>query len=231
MMFKPKQKRFPVDAVIFDLDGTIIDTIGIYYKIVEAVLERLGLPQVSTADLRNATENGGFDWSMIFPGEIKENKEELIKNAWKIAEEISPKMFFEKVKLISGTADVLTRVSERGIKLAVVTSTPQKNMTSKLKPLIESGIRHLIEEIITADDTNRKKPAADPLIECNKRLGIAAGKSVYVGDMRLDIKAGKAAGTKTIGVLTGFDDFESLMREKPDVIIKSIAELPDVILM
>ncbi|MBW2564174.1 MAG: HAD family hydrolase [Deltaproteobacteria bacterium] len=231
MIFKPKQIKLPVDAVIFDLDGTIIDSIGIYYKIVAAVLERLGLPQVSTTDLRNATENGGFDWSLIFPEQIKDNKEELIKNAWKIAEEISPKMFLENVKLIPGAANVLTRVSERGIKLAVVTSTPQKNMTAKLKPLIESGIRHLIKEIITADDTNRKKPAADPVVECNKRLGIAAGKSVYVGDMRLDIKAGKAAGTKTIGVLTGFDDFESLKKEKPDAIIKSIAELPDVIFM
>ena len=231
MMFKPKQEKILVDAVIFDLDGTIIDSIGIYYKIVEAVLERLGLPQVSTTDLRDATENGIFDWKMVFPGEIKENKEEVIKNAWKIVEEIYPKMFMEKVKLIPGAVDVLTRVSERGIKLAVVTSTPQKNMTYKLKPLIESGISHLIKEIITADDTTRKKPAADPLIECNKRLGIAAGKSVYVGDTRVDIKAGKAAGTKTIGVLTGFDDFESLKREKPDAIIKSIAGLPDVILI
>ncbi|MBW2607578.1 MAG: HAD family hydrolase [Deltaproteobacteria bacterium] len=230
-MFKQQQKKLLVDAVIFDLDGTIIDSIGIYYKIVEAVLERLGFPQVSTADLRNATGNGQFDWSLIFPEKIKENKDEVIKNAWKIVEEIYPKMFFEKVKLIPGAKDVLRRVSERGIKLALVTSTPQKNMTSKLKPLIDSGISHLIKEIITADDTTRKKPAADPLIECNKRLGITAGKSVYVGDMRLDIKAGKAAGTKTIGVLTGFDDFESLKREKPDAIIKSIAELPDVILM
>ncbi len=90
---------------------------------------------------------------------------------------------------------------------------------------------YLMEEIITADDTSRKKPAADPLIECSKRLGIAAGKSVYVGDMRLDIKAGKSAGTKTIGVLTGFADFESLKTEEPDAIINSIAELPDVIFM
>ena len=104
-------------------------------------------------------------------------------------------------------------------------------MTSKLKPLIKSGIRHLIKEIITADDTTRTKPAADPLIECHQRLGITAEKSVYVGDMRLDIKAGKAAGTKTIGVLTGFDDFESLKTEKPDAIITSISELPDVIRM
>ena len=230
-MFKPKKDKILVDAVIFDLDGTIIDSIGIYYKIVTAVLEKLGLPQISTVDLRNATVNGGFEWSMIFPEEIKENKEELIKNAWKIAEEISPKMFLDKVKLIPGAADILTKVSERGIKLAVVTSTPQKNMTAKLKPLIESGISHLMEQIITADDTTRTKPAADPVIECNKRLGIAAGKSVYVGDMRLDIKAGKAAGTKTIGVLTGFDDFDSLKTEKPDAIINSIAELPDVILM
>ena len=230
MMLKPKQKIL-VDAAIFDLDGTIIDSIGIYYQIVAAVLERLGLPQASTTDLKNATKNGGFDWSMTFPEEIKAGKNELIKDAWKIAEEIYPKMFFENVKLIPGTADVLTRFAEMGIKLAVVTSTPQKNMTSKLKPLIKSGISHLIKEIITSDDTDRTKPAADPLIECNQRLGIAAGKSVYVGDMRLDIKAGKAAGTKTIGVLTGFDDFESLKAEQPDAIIQSIAELPDVILM
>lgn len=230
IIFKPNRKIL-VDAVILDLDGTIIDSIGIYFKIVNAVLERLGLPRVSTADLMDATENGEFDWNMILPEEIKENKEEVIKNAWKIAEEIYPKMFFEKVNLIPGAKDVLTRVSKTGIKLAVVTSTPQKNMTYKLKPLIESGISHLMEEIITADDTSRKKPAADPLIECSKRLGIAAGKSVYVGDMRLDIKAGKSAGTKTIGVLTGFADFESLKTEEPDAIINSIAELPDVIFM
>ena len=231
MIFKKKEQIIFADAIIFDLDGTIIDSIGIYYKIVEAVLEKLDLPQVSTTDLRNATEDGGFDWSMVFPEETKEDKEELIKNAWKIAEELGPKMFLDKVTLIPGAADVLTRVSQRGIKLAVVTSTPQKNMTAKLKPLIESGISHLMEEIITADDTTRTKPAADPVVECNKRLGIAAGKSVYVGDMRLDIKAGKAAGTKTIGVLTGFDDFESLKKEKPDAIINSITELPDVIRM
>ena len=229
-MFKPNRKIL-ADAIIFDLDGTIIDTIGIYFKIVAAVLERLGLPQVSTAALKNATENGGFDWGMILPEEINENKDEIIKNAWKIAEEISPKMFFEKVKLIPGAKDILTRVSKRRIKLAIVTSTPQKNMTSKLNPLIKSGISHLIREIITADDTAKIKPAADPLIECNKRLGIDPKKSVYVGDMRLDIKAGKAAGTKTIGVLTGFDDFESLQKEKPDAIINSIAELPNVILI
>jgi phosphoglycolate phosphatase len=230
MLLKQNRKML-VDAVLFDLDGTIIDSIGIYYKIVVSVLERLGLPQISTTDLRNATENGGFNWSMTFPEEIKEDKDELIKSAWKIAEEISPKMFLDKVKLIPGAVDVLTRVSERGIKLAVVTSTPQKNMTAKLKPLIESGISHLMEQIITADDTTKTKPAADPVVECNKRLGIEAEKSVYVGDMRLDIKAGKAAGAKTIGVLTGFDDFDSLKTEKPDAIIKSIAELPDVILM
>ena len=229
-MFKPNRKIL-VDAVIFDLDGTIIDSIGIYYKIIEAVLERLGLPQVSMSDVRNATKDGGFEWSMTFPEGIKENREELIKNAWKIAEEISPKMFSEKVKLIPGAADVLTSVSKSGIKLAVVTSTPQKNMTAKLKPLIKSGIRLLMEEIITADDTTRTKPAADPVVECNNRLGIAAGKSVYVGDMRLDIKAGKAAGTKTVGVLTGFDDFESLKAEEPDAIITSITDLPDVIRM
>ena len=50
-----------------------------------------------------------------------------------------------------------------------------------------------------------------------------------MGDARIDIKAGKAAGMKTIGVLTGFDDLKTLGREEPDAIIESVADLPDVI--
>jgi len=50
-----------------------------------------------------------------------------------------------------------------------------------------------------------------------------------VGDARTDIQAGKAAGMKTIGVLTGFDDHEALNRENPDSIIESIAQLPKII--
>jgi len=58
---------------------------------------------------------------------------------------------------------------------------------------------------------------------CGQKLGIPADRCVYVGDTRVDIRAGKAAGMKTIGVLTGFDVYDTLQNETPDAIIDSIA--------
>ena len=52
---------------------------------------------------------------------------------------------------------------------------------------------------------------------------------MYVGDARIDIQAGKAAGMKTVGVLTGFDDHKALSRENPDAVIDSIADLTDML--
>ena len=58
-----------------------------------------------------------------------------------------------------------------------------------------------------------------------KSLNYIAEYCVYVGDTRVDIRAGNAAGMKTVGVLTGLDDFNALKRENPDAIIDSIAQL------
>ena len=101
----------------------------------------------------------------------------------------------------------------------------KKNIQNKLYPLKKANIDDLIEVIITIDDAQRKKPAADPLIECAKRLGVDADNCVYVGDSRIDIKAGRAAGMKTVGVLTGLDDYDSLMEEGPDMVINSLVDL------
>jgi len=224
-----KRDKLIVDAALFDLDGTIIDSVEIYHRIVDVTLSRLGLPPVTKDRLRDAAETGEFDWQRVFPEKIEPMDTDVVEAAWKIVEEISPRMFTDVVKLIPGAADMLTRVAESGLTIALVTSTPRKSMPLKMVPLVDAGIRHFFDTIITSDDTAKRKPAADPLLECLNRLGIAPDKSVYVGDTRVDIKAGKAAGTKTIGVLTGFDDLISLQGEQPDAIITSIAELTDVI--
>jgi len=140
-------------------------------------------------------------------------------------------MFKQRVTLLPGAAESLRKVAACGLKLAVVTSTPLQNMPAKLEPLQAAGIFDLLQEIITADDTERRKPSADPLLECCRRLAVDPGKSVYIGDTLIDIQAGKAAGTGTIGVLTGFDTCEMLQEEKPDAIISSLAGLAEVILL
>jgi 2-phosphoglycolate phosphatase len=222
-------QKLSVDAVIFDLDGTLIDSIEIYFKIVDIVFERLKLPPVSREAILEAVKDGDFDWECVLPDDVKDRKDEIISDAVEIISEIYPRMFGKDLKLIQGADRVLKTISCDGLRIGLVTSTPQQGMVHKMQPLKKAGIDKLFEAIITTDDVKNKKPAAEPLIECARRLQVDTNRSVYVGDTRVDIKAGKAAGMRTIGVLTGFDDRTALEEEEPDKIIQSIKDLPDLI--
>ena len=221
--------KMKIDAVIFDLDGTLIDSIGIYFKIVDIVFEKLNLPPVSREAILKAVKDGDFDWECVLPDDVKDRKDEIISDAVKIILEIYPRMFGKDLKLISGADRVLETISRDGLRIGLVTSTPQRGMVHKMQPLKKAGIDKLFEAIITTDDVKNKKPAAEPLVACLRRLQVDANRSVYVGDTRVDMKAGKSAGMKTIGVLTGFDDRTALEEEEPDAIIQSVEDLPDLI--
>ncbi len=223
--------KLKVETVMLDLDGTIIDSVGIYYEIVKVTLQEMNLPEVSTAQIRRANRDGRFLWEKLFPADMFGEQADLQDQAWAIARRISPAMFKQRVTLLPGAADSLRQAAACGLKMAIVTSTPRQNMPAKLEPLQEAGIFELFQEIITADDTKLKKPAPDPLRECCRRLAIAPEKSVYIGDTLIDIQAGKAAGTGTIGVLTGFDTRAMMQEEKPDAIIPGLAQLSEVILL
>ncbi len=220
-----KKPKLTVEAVIFDLDGTLIDSASIYYQIVDVIFKRLGIPPVSKKILLEAMKNGEFEWDLVLPGEMKNRQEELIEKAREILDEIAPSMFHEQVKIIPGTAEILKAIAAEGLNLALVTSSLKDYMALKLAPLSEAGVENLFEVVITADDVQNKKPHAEPLVMCSDKLGLAPGNCVYVGDTRVDIKAGKAAGMQTVAVLTGFDDYEALEREHPDAIIDRVSDL------
>jgi HAD superfamily hydrolase (TIGR01549 family) len=220
---------FTCDAVIFDLDGTLIDSTDVYIRILNVAFERLDLPPVSRESVLDVLIEGDFDWNRILPADLKERKEEIIEKSMAVIRVIYPQMFRHEVQLIPGAADILKALSKGGIKIGLVTSTQAKYLDPKLYPLKLSGIESLLQVIITTDDVPHKKPAADPLIECGKRLCVDMEKIVYVGDSRVDIRAGNAAGTMTIGVLTGVDEYEALKAENPDAILDSVFGLRDIL--
>jgi len=218
-----------VTAVLFDLDGTILDSIHIYYQIIEIVFNRLDFPMPSRDRLREAAKNGDFEWGSVFPKKTPQEKDHLIKKTREIIAEIYPNLFRNQVKLIPDAKKALQAMVQKGIRMGIVTSTPRQSMAVKLPTLVDSGIDKLLEFIIHAEDAPRKKPAPDPLIKGCKSLGVLPRDCMYVGDARIDIQAGKAAGMKTVGVLTGFDDHKALSRENPDAVIDSIADLTDML--
>ncbi|MBA4393664.1 MAG: hypothetical protein C0407_08945 [Desulfobacca sp.] len=219
----------PIQAVLFDLDGTLIDSIGIYYQIVAIVLRRLGLPEVTQDDILTAAEKDPFDWLRVIPKADHHLSDTLIPSAWRIVEEVYPAMFQEEVRLIDGVVDLLNQISRKGLKIGIVTSTPRKHIDHKMSILEKMGVAGLINVVITADDAPQKKPAPDPLIQCAKWLEAPVSECVYIGDTCLDIQAGKSAGMRTIAVLSGFDREEALAAEHPDALIQSVGSLKSVL--
>jgi phosphoglycolate phosphatase-like HAD superfamily hydrolase len=96
-------------------------------------------------------------------------------------------------------------------------------------PLKIAGVGSFLEVVVTSDDVDKRKPAPDPLIACARQLGLEPYDCVYVGDTATDMQSGQAAGMQTIGVLTGFDDYDALRKEQPDAIIDSIRNICDVL--
>ncbi|MDM8556281.1 HAD family phosphatase [Desulfococcaceae bacterium HSG7] len=215
-----------IKAVLSDLDGVLIDSISIYYKLLADVFEQIGIPQATHQTLSEAIKDGDFNWDAVLPDKMHSQKDEIVDRARSIISIIAPPLMQKELRLIPGADEILKRLAAEGLKIGLVTSTRRDDIKVKLEPLRNAAVEKLIEVIITTDDVNHQKPSAEPLLLCAQKLGVIPDNCVYIGDMHTDIRAGKAAAMRTIGVLTGFDDYQTLKAERPDVIIKSIRELP-----
>jgi HAD superfamily hydrolase (TIGR01662 family) len=129
------------------------------------------------------------------------------------------------VRLIPGATSLFSRLTEAGIRIGIVTSSHTAFVERKLSPLKEAGIDGMIHTVVALEDTMQQKPSPEPVMACLKRLEVSGKRSVYVGDADVDIMAGRRAGTRTIGVLTGVDDYETLARHLPDLIVDGIEDL------
>jgi phosphoglycolate phosphatase-like HAD superfamily hydrolase len=211
-----------LQAVIFDLDGTLINSPDVYYRLLQETFDRLGLSPVSRSAIFRAASDGDFDWDQILPPQRKEETIEKIRSA---ARKIYPLFFPKELRIIEGAAHTLKTIAGAGLKIGLASSTPLNQIKDKLLPLRQSGVEGLIEAIITPDHVSAKKPDPEPLLACAGSLGVLAEKSVYVGDTTADIRAGKSAGMKTVAVLTGFGNYDTLIKEGPDLILESVAGL------
>ena len=130
-----QKKKLKVAGVIFDLDGTLIDSIDIYFKIVENALERLDLPPVSRSKILAAAESEDFKWELVLPPEILKRKENIIDEAWAVINEIAPQMFADDLDIFQGADGILKMVSANGLKIGLVTSTQKPYLETKMLPL------------------------------------------------------------------------------------------------
>ena len=224
-LFADRPGSYPLDAAIFDIDGTLLDSVGVYFEIVRTVLDRLDFPQVPVDEIREAAKDGGFEWARVLPQSALLRQPGLRSQIQSVVEEVYRPLFEIGARPMPGFKTVVENLAAAGIKLGIVTSTSRDQVGFKLKKLKQHNILGYFEAIVTTTDVARKKPAPDPMAECCRQLDVKLENSVCIGDSRSDIQSGRSAGMKTIAVLSGFDDLRTLSREFPDAVIDSVADL------
>jgi HAD superfamily hydrolase (TIGR01509 family) len=112
--------------------------------------------------------------------------------------------------------------SSRQFDLAIVTTRNRKDTVAFIQ---QFGLKDYFKSVVTHEDVKRLKPHSEPIIRAAKELGYSPRQCILVGDTTVDIRAGKKAGTLTVGVLCGFGERPELDRLEPDLVVGTTSEL------
>ena len=221
-----KKRISEIECAIFDLDGTLIDSVPVYFKTMTMILETLGLPPAPREVVAEFMTGGGLKAiEKAIPKDRRHEKDELIQQFTVVGRRISRESFKDQVKLFEGVPNLFNKLQKLKIPIGIVTSTEKMYIDRKMKPLDKRGLRGHVGAIVVIEDAPRKKPAPDPLLACSKKLKVPPENCLYMGDSHIDIQAANAAGMFSIGVLTGLDDRETLTAQNPDLILNVITDL------
>lgn len=214
MAFNPLR----VQALLFDIDGTLSDTDDQWVARAERLLRPLArlLPgrdaHAAARWLVMELETpGNFAYLTLdrlgldaFAGRMLNSLNHLRANR-------KPLLF----QPIQGVTELIPRLAER-YPLAVVSARGEK---SALAFLDQFGLRPYFKAVVTAQSCRYTKPYPDPVLYAARELGLPAAACVMIGDTTVDIRAGKSAGAQTIGVLCGFGRRKELERAGADLIL------------
>lgn len=207
------------DTAIFDLDGTLLNTLDDLHGAVNAALGAYGLPLRKKEEVRAFVGNGIAklmeraigDHDVDFDGALA---------AFKAHYQAHCK---DKTAAYAGIVELLTALKARGVKTAVVSNKAD----FAVKILAEEYFDGLLLAAVGENESAgiRKKPAPDSLLAVMEKLGAARERTVYVGDSEVDILTAKNAGVDCLSVTWGFKDRDFLMKNGARVLIDEPSQI------
>jgi len=213
-----------IEGVIFDVDGTLADTLDNYYAMACDFVELAGAPPVSRKYVYALMGSGDPDLlQKLFPADFPDLESKLRRivperiGIWmrRSAEETAP---------LAGCVSLLQELHSAGYRLGIATSAGRD-----LPYLDRWGARELFAAIVGREDVAQRKPHPEGILRCLAALDVAPSAALYVGDSPIDIEAGRAAGVVTVGVLTGTSTRQGMADAEPDHILESAADLPNLL--
>ncbi len=211
-------------AVIFDLDGTLVDSVSDIANAANSALRASGFSARGVDEYRFFI--GGGAEEMIRKALPREATESDVRDCLEGFMDFYRKGYDIHTKLYDGMAHLLGVLCEKGFKLAVLSNKPQE-MTSKIARRLLSGWNFL--EIVGYGEKTPRKPDPSGAFAVCESLSVSAEETVLVGDSEIDMKTAVAAGMLPVGALWGFRDREELRAGGARYIIERPAELEGII--
>jgi HAD superfamily hydrolase (TIGR01549 family) len=208
-----KRRRFSARAVLFDWDGTLVNSYAADSRAYLAMFQALGIDW----GLDDLARHYSPDWYRVY------RAARLPRGKWDEADRLWTRAYQrENPRLMPGAKEVI-RSLEREFVLGIVTSGNRPRVRKQLR---EFGLADYFSACVCCEDAPKRKPHPAPLRLALAHIGIAPGESVYVGDTAEDVEMSRRAGVRPIGVLGPFPTAERVREARPDLILNSIRHLP-----
>ncbi len=208
-----------IKGILFDLDGTLINTNMLIINSFKYVFkENLDL----IVEDNEIVQYFGEPLAYTMAKYTKDRVEELVQKYV----EYSLSIHDEYTESFKGVEEGLIILREKGYKLAIVTS---KRRTTALRGLRLFDLEKYFEVIVSPEDTEKHKPEGEPVLKACELLNLKPEEVVMVGDSHNDILCGKNAGSKTCLVKYTALPLEKLLEHKPDYVIDSVEEILNII--
>lgn len=188
-----------IDAVLFDLDGTLIDSAPDLAAAADKLRTDRGLTSLPALHYRPMVGAGARGMLAVAFGLKPEDAGfENLREEFFINYEAC---MTQRTFAFEGVAELIEKITQAGLKWGVVTNKAERFTLPLTRAL---ALFDTAQAIVSGDTTPHSKPHPAPLIEAARRLGVAAERCVYVGDDERDISAGRAAGMPTVAAAYGY---------------------------
>lgn len=209
-------------AVIFDLDGTLLDSIASIKYCGDQTFERFGFGPFPISEYKYLIGDGAAN--LVKRGLIKAGDSELkyFDEAYALYREIFAKDCMYEVKPFDGICELLDELKKSGVKISVLSNKPHLETIRVIETLFGKDV---FDVVMGQQEGVAIKPSPEGVFNILDKLGLNKDEVLYVGDTCTDMKTGKGAGLFTIGVLWGFRDRKELEDNAADAIIEHPSEI------
>jgi phosphoglycolate phosphatase len=209
--------------LIFDLDGTLVDTKDDLAAATNHMLAVLGLPQLALSQVTSFVGNGA---RVLVEKALGSDQAHLVDRGFEVFMRYYSAHLLDHTRLYEGMASLLSEARQLGVVLSVLTNKPETPSRAILSGL---GLDSLFIDIVGGDTLPVKKPSPQGVLYLHRRTSIALEDTLLIGDSRVDYDTGVAARVAVCGVTWGFGaaDFATLT---PQFVVNTAEQLRAVIL-